>query len=150
MCEVGKQIARIRREGPRRWSKAREQHQSAPRERHRTIPHRSGNPDSESAGTDSQGRCWDSSDLKAQGDGRRLGNNINLHHAKGIERFLTAQETQIVNLQVRIAKAGAGIHPNATPAVQTRVRMRARSELHPGALVILRDLEILEVDRKST
>ena len=82
---------------------------------------------------------------KAQGDGRRLGNNINFHHAKGIERFLAVLETHIVDLEVRSAMAGAGIYPNPVPAVQVRIRLRAGSELQPGALVTLRVLEILVV-----
>src|ERR1035438_1676899 len=32
---------------------------------------------------------------KAQSQGRRLGNHINLHHAKGVERFLAVLEPQI-------------------------------------------------------
>src|ERR1039458_46936 len=41
--------------------------------------------------------------------------------------------------------AGAGIYPNPVPAVQVRIRLRAGSELQPGALVTLRVLEILMV-----
>ena len=65
---------------------------------------------------------------KAQGDGRRLGNHINLHQAKGIERFLAVLEAQIVNLQVRMI-AGAASNPNTIPIVQVRVRLRAGSKL---------------------